>query len=439
MKSLVVGLVLAVSPAPAPTSIDTFLADAIDATGLPGVSVVVTHDDRVVHATGAGYDSAGRPVTAETPMRVASVSKSFTAAAVMTLVEDGRLELDDPVRLPNVPDGVTVRQLLNQTSGLADSSVNIGELESARTLAEYADRLDATLAAPPGTEWSYSNPNYDLAARLVEVISGQPFDEYVRQAVFEPLGMRDSTVGGTAPEGYNSLFGVWFSRPELDGGPEVNGSGAVVTTAADMGRWLIAQNGHGPFPASMLTTMHEPSDVDEYGMGWSPGENGLLVHSGNLWTYNAIQAIDPATGHGYAVMTNGSALYDDTGDILAGLVALTKGEDPEVPGGSRQLFEWVLATIGVVALALGVVGVTRANRWAHRPRRWVWLRLVPCLLPALLFACYPQVVSFISAGRTVLWAQLFYFALPLTVVLAVAAVAGLAAFVARVLRLRSAS
>ncbi|MBB4911895.1 serine hydrolase domain-containing protein [Actinophytocola algeriensis] len=487
MRSLVVGLVLAVSPAPAPTSIDNFLAQALDDTGLPGVSVAVTHGDRVVHATGAGHDSTGRPVTADTPMRVASVSKSFTSAAVMTLVEDGRLGLDDPVRLPNVPGGVTVRQLLNQTSGLADPSVNIGELESARTLAEYADLFDATLAAPPGTAWSYSNANYDLAARLVEVVSGLPFDEYVREAVFEPLDMRDSTVGGPAADGYNSLFGLWFSRPELDGGPEVNGSGAVVTTAADMGRWLVAQNGHGPFPGSMLTAMHEPSEVDEYGMGWSPGENGLLVHSGNLWTYNAMQAIDPATGHGYAVMTNGAGLTDETGDILAGLVALTRGEAPGTPGGSRQLFEWVLAAIGVAALTLGTLGVTRANRWATRRmkittantptptlsrgrpalpvyqvvgvnamgqgsavdnsvgcgqlRRWGWicLRLVPCLVPALLFVLYPQVVSFISAGRAVLWAQLFYFALPLTVVLGAAAVSGLAVFVARVVRLRSAS
>lgn len=68
-----------------------------------------------------------------------------------------------------------------------------------------------------------------------------------------------------------------------------------------MGRWLIAQTGNGPFPTEMLRTMHEPSAVDDYGMGWSPDDNGLLVHSGNLWTYNAIQAIDPKTGYGYAV------------------------------------------------------------------------------------------------------------------------------------------
>ncbi|MFI7678684.1 serine hydrolase domain-containing protein [Actinophytocola sp. NPDC049390] len=449
MKSLVFGLVLALTPAPA--SVDGYLDDALDATGLPGVSVVVTHGDRVVHATGAGHDSAGSPVTADTPMRVASVSKSFTAAGVLTLVEDGRLALDDPVRrwLPTVPGGVTVRHLLNQTSGLADSSVNIGELESTRTLAEYAEVFEGTLVAPPGTTWSYCNVNYDLAARVAEVVSGQPFDEFMADAVFEPLGMHDTAVGGAAADGYNSLFGMWFSRPELDGGPAVNGAGGVVTTAADMGRWLVAQNGHGPFPASLLETMREPSAVDQYGMGWAPAD-GLLVHSGNLWTYNAVQAIDPSTGYGYAVMTNGAGLYDDTQDILDGLVSLTRGESPASPGGGRQTFEWVLAGIGLLALALAVLGVARARRWSTRRlaqhpgrgrlRWWVWtcLRMVPCLLPVSLLVFYPQVVSFISAGRTVLWAQLFYFALPLTVVVAVAAVAGFAVLVARVWRLRSA-
>jgi uncharacterized membrane protein YidH (DUF202 family) len=186
--------------------------------------------------------------------------------------------------------------------------------------------------------------------------------------------------------------------------------------------------------------------VDDYGMGWAPDESGLLVHSGNLWTYNAIQAIDPETGYGYAVMTNGAGLADETVDILAGLVALTRGETPETPGGSRQLIEWVLAAFGLLAIVLGTLGVVRARRWAVRrltPKKrragWLWtvVRLVCTLLPAVLFAFYPQLVSFITGGRTVLWAQLFYFALPLTVTLAVAGVAGFAVFVARVVRLRS--
>src|SRR4051794_3778738 len=113
MRSLVVGLVLAIVPAPA--SIDGYVQDALESTGLPGVSVVVTHGDEIVRATGAGHDSLGHPVTADTPMRVASVSKSFTAAAVLTL----GIGLDKPVStwLP-FPHGITVRQLLNQTSGI---------------------------------------------------------------------------------------------------------------------------------------------------------------------------------------------------------------------------------------------------------------------------------------------------------------------------------
>jgi CubicO group peptidase (beta-lactamase class C family) len=440
MRSLVVGLVLAVTP-PAPATIDGYLASTLEATGLPGVSVVVTHGDEIVRATGAGHDSRDRPVTADTPMRVASVSKSFTAAAVMTLVSSGRLSLSTEVAsLVPFPKGVTVRHLLNQTSGITDSSVDIGDLTSARTLAEYVSRLGPVeLSAPPGTSFAYSNVNYDVAARLVEVVSGQPFDAYMRSEVFGPLGMRHSSVGGDAPAGYNSLFGRWFSRPELSDGPAVNGSGAVVTTAGDMGRWLMAQTGNGPFSGEMLRTMHEPSPVDEYGMGWAPGDNGLLLHSGNLWTYNAMEAIDAETGYGYAVMTNGAGLVDDTGAILDGLVALTRGQTPETPGGDRQLTEWVLAAVTLLAAALGVLGVVRAKRWALRRNRRLWtvVRLATVLLPVVVFAVYPEIISFASSGRTVLWAQLFYFAIPLTVTLAVAALTGLAVFAARVLRLRS--
>lgn len=458
MKIIAAGLVLAalLTTAPAaaatgPPSIDAYLAEALDSTGVPGLAAVVTKGAEVVHATGVGHDSTGAPMTENTPMRIASVSKSFTAMAVMTLVDEGRIDLDEPVvaRLPEFrmadprAAAVTPRQLLNQTSGLSDRTVDIGALTEARSLAEYVSLLrNSSLAADPGTEWAYCNVNYDVAARLVEVVSGMPFADHLRREVFAPLGMADSTVGGSAADGYNSLFGVWVARPELADGPEANGAGGVVTTAADLGRWLVTQNGFGRqlVRPSSLDTMHTPPRGQGYAMGWAPSGD-LLVHSGNLFTYNAMQAVDGE--YGFAVMTNGAGLIDETAAVLDGLVALTRGRTPEVPGGDRQLIEGVLAALGLLAVALGVLGVVRARRWAarrvDRSRWWTAARLAPALLPAAVLALYPDLISVLTAGRAVSWAQLTYFAAPLSIVLVVAAAAGLAVVAARLVRLGSAT
>lgn len=427
-----------------PAVIDAYLADALDATGLPGASVVVTRGDRVVHAAGYGRDSSGRPVTADTPMRVASVSKSFTAMAVMILVDEGRVALDDPVvrHLPELRTAdprardITVRHLLNQTSGLSDTTIDIGRLEGVSSLREYVGGLaTATLRAAPGTRWEYCNVNYNLAARLVEVVSGQDFGAYLKEEVFGPLGMRASAVSDREvrpADGYNSVYGLWLPRPELPAFLNGGGSGGVITTAADMGRWLVSQTGHGPqlVRRESLAAMHAPSDVHDYGMGWGiDDETRRLTHSGNLFTYTAVQTIVPATGYGFAVMTNSAALHDDTFDIATGLAELSEGRTPEVPGGDRQLFELVLGAVAVVAAALGVLGVARSRRWAARragrPGWRTWARLAPVLLPAAVLAAYPDLISFLMNGRTVTWAQLTYFAAPMTISLAVAAAAGM--------------
>ncbi|TDD49470.1 serine hydrolase domain-containing protein [Saccharopolyspora elongata] len=464
--ALAVALGVAIGPAtaqaaPEPTTqtIDDYLTRALESTDMPGFSVVVTKDDRIVHAAGYGHDSGGRPVTADTPMRVASVSKSFTAMAVMTLVDAGKIALDRPVveQLPGFAMAdprfreVTVRHLLNQTSGFSDRTIDINSLEEAGSLAEYTSRLSTgSLAAEPGTHWEYCNVNYDLAARLVEVAGGQTFDDYMREHVFGPLGMNRSAVRDDVlrpADGYNSLFGAWISRPELPGFLDGSGGGGVITTAADMGKWLITQGGHGRqlvVPES-LPAMHSPSDVHEYGMGWGidkPADGPeRLVHDGNLFTYAATEMVIPETGYGFAVMTNNASLNGDYYDILTGLVALSEGKTPEAPGGARQQFELVLGLIGLAAVGLGVLGAARSRRWAaKRAGRPVWriaLRLVPVLVPVAVFLAYPSLISFISNGRTVTWAQMTYFPLPLTVVLLVAALAGLSTAAFRLLRLRA--
>lgn len=437
---------------------DDFLERAVESTGLPGVSAVITHRGEVVHAGGYGRDSAGAAVTERTPMRVASLTKAFTAMAVMIAVEDGVIDLDRPVveQLPEFrtedsrSDRITVRHLLNQTSGLADSTVDIRATESADSLEQYVATLrTARLAAEPGARWAYSNVNYNLASRLVEVVSRCDFGDFLQERIFAPLGMTESGLGdeNTRPaKGFNSVFGRWTTRTELPGFLDDSGSGGVITTAADIGRWLITQTGNGPqlVTAQNLTAMHTPSPVRAYGMGWGLEltEGGpLLTHSGNLFTYTAAAAIDPTTGHGFAVLANSAALYDDTYEIVSGLVALSRGENPEIPGGGRQWTEGVLAAITLGALGLGLAGVMRSRRWAGRRRssRWwsIALRCSPMLVPILLFASCPQALSVLMNGRTVTWAQLTYFPAPLSIALMSCALAGAVTLTARLTHLRS--
>ncbi|MFT7838723.1 serine hydrolase domain-containing protein [Saccharothrix sp. BKS2] len=435
---------------------DAYLAEALRDTGLPGLSAVVTRGDRVVHAAGYGHDSEGNPVTADTPMRVASLSKSFTALAVMTLVEDGRIALDEPVaeQLPGFTMAdprygrVTVRHLLNQTSGFSDTTVDVDALAGSSSLAAYVTGLAGqSLAADPGTRYRYCNANYEVAARLVEVASGRGFAEYLRSEVFGPLGMDRSGVSSAEVrpvDGHLSLFGVWLPRAELPGFHASGGGGGVVTTASDLGRWLASQTGHGVplVSADGLRALHTPSSVAGYAMGWGPDEElGVLAHSGNLFTYTAAQAIDPDTGYGFAVLTNSAALYDDTYAVVEGLVAISRGREPGGVGGERQVIELVLGLIALAAIALGVLGVRRAGAWARcRAGAPTWraaLRCLPALLPALVLAAFPDLLSALMGGRAVTWAQLTYFPLPLTVTAAVAAVAGALVVVVRAGRLRS--
>ncbi|MFC3999809.1 serine hydrolase domain-containing protein [Nocardiopsis sediminis] len=439
-----------------PETIDAYLGDVMDATGQPGMAVAVTRGDDIVHTAGYGHDSTGAPVTAETPMRIASVTKSFTAMAVMTLVQDGAIDLDGTVagQLPGFAmddpraGEITVRHLLNQTSGFSDTTIDVEGLRDASSLSGYMSLLEAgSLAADPGTDYRYCNVNFEVAARLVEVASGRPFAAYMREAVFDPLGMDHSTLDEaeiTPANGLNSVYGVWVSRPELTGFLNFNGAGGIITDAADMGRWLLAHTGdRAPVDRDLLDIMYAPSEVDDYAMGWSPeplpGGGELMMHSGNLFTYSAIQGFSPETGYGFAVLTNGAALADATYPVLLGLAALSEGRQPEAPGSGRAMTDAALAAGAVVAVGLGATGVARSGRWAlKRAGRPAWrtaLRMVPVLLPVALFALYPTAIEVLSNGREVTWEQMTYFPLPLTLTLGAAAAAGLATAGSRLVRM----
>ncbi|WP_336207513.1 serine hydrolase domain-containing protein [Nonomuraea sp. LPB2021202275-12-8] len=409
-----------------PASVDAFVAEYRESTGLPGVAVVITKGTEVVHAKGYGRTASGDPVTADTPMALASVSKSFTSLAVMQLVEQGEIELDQAVRryLPEFGMAdpraarITVRQLLHQTSGMADTAFREKSLPQPSTLEGAVKRLrQAELAADPGTVFSYHNTNYQVAARLVEVVSGRPFPAYLQERVFAPLGMRGSRTIDTdrdlppSARGHLYLLGRPIAMPEPTGFG--NGSGGVLSSANDMARWLIAQNGGGLLSARSIAEMRTPSAQNEhYALGWTLGETDrgtpVVRHGGDLFTSTAEQLLMPGSGYGIAVMANTGMAFADSGALTDALVTMVEGGTPRIPASPFLITDVVFALLTLATVALAARGVARSRRWAARRRGWQRLRLLPYLAPLALCAAIAPIFRVLARGGDIMWIQVAY-------------------------------
>src|SRR6266496_2440543 len=189
--------------------VKNYLAQVRRGLRLPGLAVGIVKDDQIVYLCGLGAAAPGRAMTAQTPFIVGSLSKSFTALAVMQLVEAGKIALDTPVKqyIPwfrladaGASSSITVKHLLTHTSGI--SRYDGRELLAGRggkTIEQSVRELRGLrLSQPVGAVFQYSNTNYLIAGLVVEVVSGPPFCEYVQQHIFNPLGMQHSYTSESA-------------------------------------------------------------------------------------------------------------------------------------------------------------------------------------------------------------------------------------------------
>jgi CubicO group peptidase (beta-lactamase class C family) len=461
---LLTAAVLAITPVPAPAAppatVDAAAIDAVvrayrDATHVPGVAVAVTSGRTVVHTAGYGRTARGDAVTDRTPMAVASVSKSITALAVMRLVEAGRVRLDEPVRtyLPEFTmadrrvDRITVRHLLNQSSGMSDTTFRSFSGPRVHTLrGAVASMRTARLAADPGERFEYHNPNFQVAARLVEVVGGEPFDGYLRRHVFGPLGMSDSRSADTSDQlppsgrGHILVAGHALALPE----PPAfgNGSGGVISTARDLARWLVAQHDGGApvlSPAGLAETHR--AQAGDYALGWFVGTTRggapLISHDGTMLTFTAYQALLPGSGHGIAVMVNARTGYADADALGERLVDLVEGRRAGPPDTSPVWIDVALLALLAVPVLLAVRGVRRAARWSDRHRRPVptVARLLPYLAPVLLLTTLHRIAGFLYRGRDISWLQTVYLYPTFVVLLAATAVACVVVVVVRAVAL----
>jgi CubicO group peptidase (beta-lactamase class C family) len=477
LRLLSVALVVLATTAPAdadasepsaPTgAVDQFVQGWMAANGVPGLAVAVTRDTHIVHLQGYGDAGNGHPVTPDTQFRVASLSKSFTALAVLQLVEAGRVNLDAPVTayLPKfaVADRaetakITVRMLLNQTSGMADAGFPEMTLPQPTAIADRVASLRAAeLVSEPGTAFHYFNPNYAVLARLVEVVSGRPFSAYLRSHVLDPLAMTRTTsvvTAGQAPSaapalarGHILAFGVPMAREELDG--YLGGSGGVISTARDMASWLIVQHQGGAFQGRSLLGSRAielshtpPPGIDtSYAMGWSrqPGSPPVIEHDGVLSTFHAQQALLPDGRYGIVVLANAYSGLIDFGGLLRGLTALITADGAPSEGfGARRIG---IALIGVAALivAIGAWRLWRLRGWAERQAGRPWRAALGVAGPFTLAAMTLLVPTLVArfSGRVFSWPVLFLAVPDLLGCLGLAAAMGAALGSARAITLMS--
>jgi CubicO group peptidase (beta-lactamase class C family) len=361
----------------------------------PGGALVIVSGGRVVHARGFGAAAPdGRPVTPSTPFILGSLSKSFTALAVMQLVGSGQIDLDAPVQryLPTfhvrdrrVSAAITVRQLLNHTSGIPmQAGMLLVAASIAATRAEQMRLLrNVRLSAEPGRAFEYSNANYWLLGLIIESVSGLPYDAYVRRHIFEPLDMRDSFTSEDDAREHGLAQGhrVWFGFPRAETLPYYSRElavGYLISSPEDMGKYLVAQLNDGRGPESPiisqrgLTTLHTAPDGAPYAMGWlvdSIARAQILWHTGAVANYHSDMLIAPKQDIGVAVFANVNnfLLERQFSEAIKGVGALLLGYDPPRPNALRyRETYWIITLAAGLWILWRVYQVATIRRWTGR-------------------------------------------------------------------------
>ena len=293
----------------------------------PGMAVLVARDDEVLYrgAHGAANLQLGVPLSPDQVFRIGSVTKQFAAAAVLKLAEDGKLSLDDPLTkfVPGYPGGdkVTVRMLLNHTSGIRSYTDIPGVMEGPiRNTVTTAQLIDTFKNEKPdfaaGEGWHYNNSGYVLVGAVIEAASGMPWHAYLQEALFKPLGMQHTGYGNEDiaiipghVTGYARVGEQWALAQYLSM-TQPHAAGALVSTLDDLNKWNRALHEGKVLKADSYRAMVTPTGkaVDSgYGYGITAGTlrgEPVLQHGGGIPGFSSYLLYLPASDTTVAVLYN---------------------------------------------------------------------------------------------------------------------------------------
>ena len=402
-------------------SIDDVIDLEMPASAVPGLAwaVVTSGEITAVGARGVVERGGDAQVTPDTPFLTGSISKSFTALAVMQLVEAGTVDLDAEVArylevLADRPAGsITIRQLLSHTSGYSTLQGNASHTDGAGETDELARRVADIArqapAHPPGARWEYSNVNYEVLGRVIEVVSGQDYQAYVEARILAPIGMTHSFVAdGAMHDAMATGHRPWFGskralgrvRPTRGSAPQ----GGIVASARDLGRYMqVMLNGEDDVLSAggKALMMRPASDASPfYGFGWFVDTaNARVWHSGASPGFETLATIIPSKRKGVVVMVNaGSGVgFGEATPLLDGVTARALGlawAGPPSRWSQKALFTGLTLTPIIFLLSMGWA-------WWHRDalraksgafgRFSLWFPLLTALAGAwIIFALVPK-------------------------------------------------
>ncbi len=413
--------------------IDRFIDSYVDASGIPGLSVGIVKDNEIVYLRSFGSaDSKGRSVTPQTPFILGSTSKSFTALAIMQLVEEGKLGLDDPVQkyLPwfRVKDSeasskITIRHLLNHTSGMSrNGAYSLISKYELNDLEKYIRKLRSVkLTQPVGTSYQYSNEGYQILGLIVESISGLTFGDYVSRNIFEPLRMEhsyssknDAKANGLA-EGNRVIFGLPVTSDLMYPKAYIP-IGYLISSSEDMCNYLICQMNEGAFEdkgiasAATINEMHQPAvKIDSksyYGMGWVSGvTNGVytIKHTGSVEDYSSYMAIIPKGNWGVIVLSNVNNVitdYKPVRSIAEGIISYLGGEQLPAINGSyikSYILIDIIVLLVIIAILSRVVTIRQYTSNIKKKKLYrttLYIIMVYFLLPTIILLGFPILSEF---------------------------------------------
>jgi len=288
--------------------VDDYIRAELTKLHIPGVGVAVLRNGKVELKKGYGLANVEQkiPVTPNTIFQIASTTKSFTAMAIMILVEDGKISLDERAFtylpwLPTLYNGVTVHQILTHTSGI-NRDVRMANVDNF-TIDEFKRRfIAAPVSFKPGERWDYSNNGYILLGLIIESVTGKPYGEFLTERMFKPLGMKNTKFLEPPSKLKNRAVGYEWQENTYHASPYFSGgfaAGGLLSTLSDMVKWNAALDSEKLLKRASLEQMQTPAKLGNgqtvnfnyrgeqtsYGFGWFLGSyrgHKLATHGGVL-------------------------------------------------------------------------------------------------------------------------------------------------------------